>query len=171
MGRDWNRKEVPAYRDHNKNLVFYCGYCLEWHTAGSESDFYTSSEVGCEWGTWFLYWNGQKFSQKARRSPYAIAHYVEPEDGMVYFIRAGTKGPIKIGITSLNGYDKRLATLQGAHYLKLSLVGYMFGGKEEEVRLHKRFSDIRLRGEWFKSRVDLTKYIALNTIRPDQILL
>jgi hypothetical protein len=65
----------------------------------------------------------------------------------VYFI--GTEhGPIKIG--SARSPYQRLCTLQTANAEELYLFAYAEGGVRLERELHTRFSDLRLRGEWFR---------------------
>ena len=42
---------------------------------------------------------------------------------------------------------------------KLSLLGIIEGGRSLEKDLHKRFSDQRVKGEWFKPSPDLLMFI------------
>jgi hypothetical protein len=65
----------------------------------------------------------------------------------VYFIGA-EGGPIKIG-TARVPYQ-RLFTLQTAHYQQLFIYAVTPGGKREEEKLHREFSEFRIRGEWFE---------------------
>ncbi len=81
---------------------------------------------------------------------------------MVYFIRHGLKGAVKIG-TSLNVID-RLKTLQCAHPDDLYLIGAMVGDEDVEKKLHRQFSHLRIRGEWFRAENELLEYIAKNRI-------
>jgi hypothetical protein len=75
----------------------------------------------------------------------------------VYFIAAGDINedgtPVKVGIS--NEPEKRLATLQGAHYEELRIVEkfpllaeYVAG---DERALHTILKPDRIRGEWFKA--------------------
>lgn len=66
---------------------------------------------------------------------------------MIYFIRIGDHGPVKIG----RAYNPaaRLSTLQGAHWQTLRLVRTLEGDRLVERRLHRHYADLALRGEWF----------------------
>lgn len=82
---------------------------------------------------------------------------------MIYFIRRGEDGPVKIGFTT--NLDKRLASLQGGNAEKLTVIRTMDGDKETERVLHGYFADQRLHGEWFEYseemlRVDAPAYVA-----------
>jgi len=99
----------------------------------------------------------------------------------VYFVRAGEDGPIKIGKTTTSPFG-RMSQLQGAHYLKLHLIGviviaeypdgtYANGvdwkkKRENEERLakletsiHAAFDEERIRGEWFEPSEALMDFI------------
>lgn len=66
----------------------------------------------------------------------------------VYFIQAGTDGPVKIGVTS--NIMKRMDALQVGHHEQLILLGSVAGGYEVEKHWHTRWSAHHIRGEWFK---------------------
>lgn len=168
-GKDWGAKDVRAYRDYKRKLIFYCSYCYEWHTAGKDSGGYHAYDVKCgRRNGWNVYWNGERFKKDMRRSREAIELYCKTTYEMIYFIQAGDKGPIKIGISSDSVVKKRLSALQTAHYLELALIGHVPGSRRGEARLHRRFSDLRLRGEWFEAHKSLVKHIAFNTIKPER---
>jgi hypothetical protein len=76
----------------------------------------------------------------------------------VYFLRIGSDGPVKIG--SSRDPEARQADLQTAHPGKLVLLGSVGGGRSEELRLHGKFSSLRLMGEWFRPDGELLEYIA-----------
>lgn len=66
----------------------------------------------------------------------------------VYFIRQCGGGPTKIGVAT--DVEARLSALQTAHAYPLEVVGIWLGATiEDEKRLHAKFSDKRLLGEWF----------------------
>lgn len=67
---------------------------------------------------------------------------------MIYMIRAGDDGPIKIGFTASN-IKKRLSGLQTSHSQRLSIFRLFEGDKADEKRLHTMFADLRRAGEWF----------------------
>ena len=64
----------------------------------------------------------------------------------VYFI-GGEGTPIKIGFSSAP-YE-RLASLQTAHWCKLSILVMAEGSLADERRLHEQFAGHRMHGEWF----------------------
>jgi hypothetical protein len=76
-------------------------------------------------------------------------HWVEwrDMDSFVYFIRSGTRGPIKIG--KANNPAERLRSLQTANPAPLTLLGAIRGGEPVERSLQDYLSDHRLIGEWF----------------------
>lgn len=76
---------------------------------------------------------------------------------MIYFIRALTGGPIKIG-TAGNPWQ-RAATLQTGNPEKLGVFAVIHGGRAEEASLHSRFAAARVQGEWFHSTTELCAYI------------
>lgn len=79
--------------------------------------------------------------------------------GWTYFFQGIDGGPIKIGFT--NGVDPtgRLAELQVGAPFELVIVGAIRGDQERE--LHREFSHLRLRGEWFTPGDDLIKFIVI----------
>lgn len=66
---------------------------------------------------------------------------------MIYFIRAGDDGPVKIGMA--RDVAARLASLRSAHWLPLRVLRTLEGGRLVERRLHRHYAASRLRGEWF----------------------
>jgi predicted GIY-YIG superfamily endonuclease len=78
----------------------------------------------------------------------------------VYFIRAGTKGPIKIGVAG--DVNSRMDTLQTGNHMTLSIIAKIkcssrLEAYDRENQLHKMFKHSRLRGEWFKGTIKLSK--------------
>lgn len=67
---------------------------------------------------------------------------------MIYAIRAGSFGPVKIGRAT--NPIVRLAELQTAHHEMLNLLAAVRWPDEEESRLHIALAEHRLQGEWFK---------------------
>ena len=78
-----------------------------------------------------------------------------------YFIQQETGGNIKIGFTTQDP-EARLKNLQTGSAYTLQIVGLLEGNREE--RLHKKFSDVRVKGEWFKNSEELVHYIKSNTL-------
>lgn len=77
---------------------------------------------------------------------------------MIYFLQRAN-GDVKIGVTV--NYPQRIYTLQKTHG-QLVLLGWHDGLRDVEQALHKRFRDIRVRGEWFKPQPVLKQYIENN---------
>lgn len=81
----------------------------------------------------------------------------------VYFIRAVSGGPIKIGV----GTDpaQRLAVLQPGNPEKLRILGVIPGaGHKRERQLHLQFGESRLNGEWFKPTPELLATIETEAV-------
>ena len=72
---------------------------------------------------------------------------------MIYFIRAGLSGPVKIG--KADNIDDRLAALQTAHYEVLSVIRAIDGSYPQESWLRRRFADFWIRGEWHHFSPDM----------------
>lgn len=95
-------------------------------------------------------------SPEPRLVPSAVVYQAITDaalEQMVYFIRAGKDGPIKIGIA--RDPASRLATLQTGHHDTLEIVALTDGGSAQEAAYHAHFSDFRLRGEWFSPHPDI----------------
>lgn len=69
--------------------------------------------------------------------------------GHVYVIRAGTKGPVKIGYS--DNPTRRLEQLQGAHHETLEILTQFPATTVDEEALHTAAKELglHLRGEWF----------------------
>lgn len=73
---------------------------------------------------------------------------IDHDSGHVYFIQAAHGGPVKIGRARC--VNTRIASLQTAHPYPLQLLAVLpNAGRNVEQRLHERFADRRLNGEWF----------------------
>ncbi len=71
---------------------------------------------------------------------------------VVYFVRAGNKGAIKIGVA--RDIKKRLATMQTGNPFELKVIATIPCYSVEEAfrtekRIHNLFAKKRIRGEWF----------------------
>lgn len=71
----------------------------------------------------------------------------------VYFIEAGDRQAYKIGFS--NDPLQRMKDLQQATHLPLRLAVASPGGRSEEGRLHRRFKDFKISGEWFRGCIGL----------------
>lgn len=78
-----------------------------------------------------------------------------------YFIQQETGGNIKIGFTTQDP-KARLANLQTGSAYNLRIVGLLEGNREKE--LHKKFSHINTKGEWYKNSEELVDYIRSSTL-------
>lgn len=78
--------------------------------------------------------------------------------GVVYFIRAGSEGPIKIGFTG-GKPSARLAALQTGNHETLVLIAVVPAPPTLEGELHRRFDHLRGVGEWFSPGPDLLALI------------
>ena len=78
--------------------------------------------------------------------------------GFVYFITDGEF--IKIGTTRVD-VKKRLKQLNTGSSKQLYLLGYIYGDKKEEKRIHKLFEKDKIRdnGEWFLASDSLIDFI------------
>jgi len=76
--------------------------------------------------------------------------------GFVYFIRAGG-GPVKIGFST--NVEKRMVALQISSPHDLVLIAKVPGNKRLEKQIHKHFSHLALRGEWFEMDGELEEFI------------
>lgn len=73
----------------------------------------------------------------------------------IYFIQIGDTGNVKSGFSERPG--KRLMDLQVAHYEELHIRALIEGESEELA--HRRFRQLRLRGEWFRNEEPLVSYV------------
>jgi predicted GIY-YIG superfamily endonuclease len=76
----------------------------------------------------------------------------------LYFVQAGYKGPIKIGIAG--DVCRRIAELQTGNHNKLNLIAAIpIGTKKKAQRierwLHGRFRSKHIRGEWFQRNIQI----------------
>ena len=72
-----------------------------------------------------------------------------PLQGYVYFVQEGrTDSPVKIGYSTYP--DGRMEILQRGNPNELFLIAAIPGGIALEQRLHRRFAEGRIRGEWFR---------------------
>jgi hypothetical protein len=83
------------------------------------------------------------------------ADRIKRDVGVVYFVRS--PAGIKIGF-SVN-MKHRLNTLQNASAHELELLGTIPGTFRTESTIHKMFSNLRMRGEWFQNHPSILEYI------------
>lgn len=80
--------------------------------------------------------------------------------GLVYFVQAGTDGPIKIGYTRSAAVTRRIGEIQVGSAAKIDLLGCMPGDRAKEAEIHARFASARIRGEWFHPTAELLNAIS-----------
>lgn len=80
---------------------------------------------------------------------------------LVYFIRCGNDGPVKIG-TSVNP-DRRLYEYRIGCPYSLRFIGVMNGNKRLEGKLHKMFAEFNIHGEWLEPVPELIEFIKVNS--------
>lgn len=77
----------------------------------------------------------------------------------VYFLQKDGTDQVKIGTT--NRLNARMSHLRReAGGVKLTLLGCLVGGRDAEARLHQRFADYRIRGEWYRLEGKLAAFVA-----------
>ena len=80
---------------------------------------------------------------------------------MIYFIRSGKSGPLKIDYTDEN-IEKRIQSLQIGNPHELKLVAIIEGDQSKIAELHRRFKKFHIRGEWYKPDREIIVYIYQN---------
>lgn len=69
--------------------------------------------------------------------------------GSIYFIVTGEDAAMKIGFTK-GDPTIRIAALQTGCPTEIELLGYLPGSLHDERALHRRCSESRIRGEWYR---------------------
>lgn len=78
---------------------------------------------------------------------------------IIYFVQIQPGRQIKIGWTT--DLEKRIAQIKNSLPEKktLNILGTMEGTRRDEGRLHKRFAELKTRGEWYNPTRDLLLFI------------
>lgn len=87
-----------------------------------------------------------------------------PPASQVYFIASGWGGVVKIGVT--RNVRVRLKELQVGNPAELYIARVIPGGAVEEAWLHNRFSEQRIRGEWFRWHEDMATILVPSLPQP-----
>lgn len=89
------------------------------------------------------------------------ASEIRSERSLIYFVtvRGVPDFPIKIGRSTVPGLVPRLISLQTALPYPLQLLATLHGGVDREKRLHARFAELHLTGEWFRRGPELLALI------------
>jgi len=79
---------------------------------------------------------------------------------LVYFVRAGKRGNIKIGFSSSSRHlKKRISSLQIGSPLPIILIGAVRGSMMDEQSAHRALEHHRVSGEWFARSRAVTSYV------------
>lgn len=81
--------------------------------------------------------------------------------GKVYFIQTAT-GAVKIGWTKLTVVG-RCRQLQTGSFEQLTILGWYYADRVEEITLHQQFRLVRVHGEWFQPHPGLLALIRQKT--------
>lgn len=104
---------------------------------------------------------GRRFlsSEMKRRVTDKTKLYGETQEGCVYFIGNEDHDWVKIGKTT--NLPNRLSQLQTSCPFDLSILGYVKSQYPDrtETKLHYKFQDDRIRGEWFQLSSDIKDFI------------
>jgi hypothetical protein len=79
---------------------------------------------------------------------------------LVYFIQDGN-GFIKIGFST--NFLARFNDINVAVSSHLTILGVIFGTHKREKEIHRQFSHLRIKGEWFRVTEELLSFIRMTT--------
>lgn len=89
-----------------------------------------------------------------------VPNYEMPADiEIVYFVQAESGGPVKIGASTLGSFKGRLSAMQAGNSERLVARRLVRGGYVLEGKLHRRFAEHRLLGEWFGMSEELERML------------
>lgn len=93
----------------------------------------------------------------------------DQHEPQVYFIKKVGLDQVKIGTTIR--LTSRMNYLRAEQGVELELLGCMLGGRDAEARLHQRFSDYRIKGEWYELRGKLAEFVTKldKPTKPDRL--
>lgn len=95
----------------------------------------------------------------ANRNQKFCACYDNVEEGQIYCIQQGSRGPIKIGWS--REPRLRLEELQIGNPTPLRLVAAISGTRSDESELHTRFAHLRIAGEWFSNSPEILRHFGV----------
>lgn len=121
-----------------------------WYGRGDLTVIPYSGECGSEWEICFGFHKGVS-------SIFVRVKISCTEQSFLYFIEAVGTGFIKIGRSS--NPELRLKQLSTGSPNDLVIIGAISGGSKVESELHRQFSFLRERGEWFKATDELRNFI------------
>jgi hypothetical protein len=80
-------------------------------------------------------------------------------EDIIYFILDTNSNAVKIGYTTLKGLKRRLENLQVGTPHDLKILGAVWGDRKTEKKLHERFTNFHIRGEWFNYTSEMDEYL------------
>lgn len=80
----------------------------------------------------------------------------------VYFARFGSDGPVKIGFAK--NITARMDNLGRRLWDDMKIIRVLDATEKDEKTLHKRFSHLNIRGEWFTFSPEMFEYLGLQDI-------
>ena len=81
---------------------------------------------------------------------------------MIYFIRSGAEGPIKVGTCHEGALAARLSALQIGNPNPCEIIATMDGDRDIERQIHVVFRQHNQRGEWFDPDPEVLDFIKRN---------
>jgi len=81
---------------------------------------------------------------------------------MIYFLRNGLDGDIKIGYTKTSNILERIRALQTGNPNVIFPLGFINGNRADEKKLHKLFNKHHVVGEWFSPSYEIIEYVFYN---------
>ena len=85
-------------------------------------------------------------------------YHCQKRGGFIYFVQEQELLRIKIGFTSGSPL-RRVHKLRNASSQRLEIIGIEVGSIDYEKKLHRRFSHMRERNEWFRPERELIEYV------------
>lgn len=114
-----------------------------WKSPGD----YNSRGVDFQHAVWRLNRALEIMQERAVADATSAVQYARPRSsGWIYFIQAGDF--VKIGFAT--DVDKRLKALETGSPVDLVVLSTERGTMEDEAYYHRKFADLRARGEWFR---------------------
>jgi hypothetical protein len=95
--------------------------------------------------------------EMARKTIAAVPKALRNRRSVVYFIRQGDDGPVKVGTS--HDLQLRLQQLQGANPHPLKILVAVPGDEKREVEIHFALAKHRLHGEWFAAHPEVLEFI------------
>jgi Meiotically up-regulated gene 113 len=79
------------------------------------------------------------------------------EGGCIYFVQAVISGKVKIGFSKKPLF--RIAQLRTSSSEELTILGFVFGSRQDEKIIHRHFAKDRLIREWFNPSDSLLRFV------------